>query len=612
MVEIVNESAPTKQAPHTVYTVPDSDDDSESNSDSDVQLEEDSSPVTSPLRNDTAISAAGAIDSDVKADQIKTSDNDEFERRGGSQQSPILLDGDQPLVTPTMTPSPATSTPGAFPSTDDAPSHIPDGNSDSESMQVSLAGDESEDSDPWDYEEEQLFKDGSESHISGESDDEKSNNDASSMGFNSDSASIPYDLPYAETENDSEAGEPDSARLDMGRTELESGNAQQAPKDGYAARNPTTSSGAPTFEAQSRSFDVPQNSTRIGEMSYNPVQYQGDWTASSRNNHIPSSSYKHMEKILNPHLPSYSCTPFSPSFGEWTGPSGLNHASQVSLGTFASTSPANNVNSYMNYADVSFTFNQQRLSAHNTGPSNCTTLPGPANLANHCPDDRLDRQCSKPVDNHNDLVQPSLPAIVESSSRVVNTDPVKSKFGSENQNEKPSMGSTPATTRVSIADIVDESTSEVHYSGQKNSLKRKADDMDLDSVASELAEFGGFSSLPECQASFGEAQVAGVCSDVTSSLPDAQPQTPVKVFDNSVSQLTNISAILEPEIPHPVVVRTPEGEPCRKRVKISDESRRSSFAKYAASALIGAVFGGIGTVAALASLPPDFFGVQTG
>ncbi|KAL1998821.1 hypothetical protein VTN02DRAFT_5519 [Thermoascus thermophilus] len=571
VVEVVNDSAPANQAPHTVSAVPEPDDDSGSNSDSDVPREEGSSPATSPLRNDTAARAAGAVDSDVKADPIKTSDPDESERRGASQQSPILLDGDQPLVTPTMTPPPPTSTPGAFPSTDDASSHVPDGHSDSESMQVSLAGDGSEDSDPWDYEEEQLFKDGSGS-------DDESN--ASSMGFNSDSPSVPYDLPYAETESDSDAGEPDSAHLDMGRTELEGGNnnAQQA-------------SGAPPFEAHPRSFDVPQNST-----SYNPAQYQGDWTAGSRNNHAPSSSYKHMEKILNPHLPSYACTPFSPSFGEWTGPSGLNHASQVSLGTFASTSPASNVNSYMTYADVSFTFNQQRLSAHNTAPSNGTTLPGPANLANHGPDDRLDRPCSKSVDNHNDLAQPGPHAGVESGSGAVDTDPAKS-----NPNEKPPMGSTPATTRVSIADIVDESTSEGHYAGPKNPLKkRKADDLDLDSVASEPADLGGLSSA------------SGVCSDGTSSLPDAQPQTPVKGFDYPVSQLTTISAVPEPERSHSVVVRTRDGEPCRKRVKIREESGRGSFAKYAASALVGAVFGGIGTVAALASLPPDFFGVQTG
>lgn len=400
-----------------------------------------------------------------------------------------------------------------------------------------------------------------------------------------------------------EVGDSDSAHLN---TQPENGNAHQAPKDAYAAdaaaSNSTTSNEPPTFEAQSRSFDLPQNSTRIGVMSYNPVPYQGNWAANSRNNPIPSPSYKHMEKILNPNLPSYSCTSFSPSFGEWTGPSGLNHASQVSLGTFASASPANNLNSYMSYADMSFAFNQQRLSAQNAGSSNCATLPSPADLANHCPDDRLDRQCSKPVDSRNDPAESSLPANVESSDQSANNDMTKSKIDPENQNEKPSTGPTAATTRVSIADIVDESTSEVHYSGQRNSLKRKAADME-----SQPAEFGGF-SLPE---SFGDAQMAAVCSDAASSLPDAQPQTPMKVFDNSASQITDIPAITELEKPRPVAPEASEGEPRRKRVKVTNGSRRSSFAGYAVSALIGAVVGGIGTVAALASLPPDFFGVQT-
>lgn len=600
MVEIVHDSAPKKPASHTVYTVPDSDDDSGSNSDSDSRPGEHSSPVTSPLRNDAATNVA-----DTKVGQIKTSDNNDLDGREGSQQSPILLDGDQPLVTPRMTPPPATSAPGAFPSTqDDAPDHIPDGDSDSESMQVSLAGDGSEDSDPWDDEEQQLsFEDDSEPHASGESDVDEPNKDDASVGFTSESASVPYELPYAETEGDLEVGDSDSAHLN---TQPENGNAHQAPKDAYAAdaaaSNSTTSNEPPTFEAQSRSFDLPQNSTRIGVMSYNPVPYQGNWAANSRNNPIPSPSYKHMEKILNPNLPSYSCTSFSPSFGEWTGPSGLNHASQVSLGTFASASPANNLNSYMSYADMSFAFNQQRLSAQNAGSSNCATLPSPADLANHCPDDRLDRQCSKPVDSRNDPAESSLPANVESSDQSANNDMTKSKIDPENQNEKPSTGPTAATTRVSIADIVDESTSEVHYSGQRNSLKRKAADME-----SQPAEFGGF-SLPE---SFGDAQMAAVCSDAASSLPDAQPQTPMKVFDNSASQITDIPAITELEKPRPVAPEASEGEPRRKRVKVTNGSRRSSFAGYAVSALIGAVVGGIGTVAALASLPPDFFGVQT-
>ncbi|KAK2857317.1 hypothetical protein FQN49_004817 [Arthroderma sp. PD_2] len=60
---------------------------------------------------------------------------------------------------------------------------------------------------------------------------------------------------------------------------------------------------------------------------------------------------------------------------------------------------------------------------------------------------------------------------------------------------------------------------------------------------------------------------------------------------------------------------TPEGleekdEPPRKRVKISKPrqlSRTTVFVRYAATAITGAVVGGVGAVVALASLPPNFF-----
>jgi hypothetical protein len=50
-------------------------------------------------------------------------------------------------------------------------------------------------------------------------------------------------------------------------------------------------------------------------------------------------------------------------------------------------------------------------------------------------------------------------------------------------------------------------------------------------------------------------------------------------------------------------------QPASKRVKVekSPPTRRGTLTRYMATALVGAVVGGVGAVAALAALPPDFF-----
>ncbi|KAL4943426.1 hypothetical protein BDV06DRAFT_138388 [Aspergillus oleicola] len=80
-------------------------------------------------------------------------------------------------------------------------------------------------------------------------------------------------------------------------------------------------------------------------------------------------------------------------------------------------------------------------------------------------------------------------------------------------------------------------------------------------------------------------------------LPDAQPQTTAADLNSSASQLATVS--LSESIKEPEVVERPS-----KRAKTT---HRRSLGSHAATAIVGAVVGAVGTIAALASLPPDYF-----
>lgn len=142
--------------------------------------------------------------------------------------------------------------------------------------------------------------------------------------------------------------------------------------------------------------------------------------------------------------------------------------------------------------------------------------------------------------------------------------------------------STVNTTRVSIADIVDKASGEANSSPGPNPLKRKATEFEASDSAAPV------NNTADSQQDLSE-----------SSPPDAQPQPDVKDILLTDSQLLQINSPVEASSGRTACERR------RKRVRTT---HAGTFVKYATVAAMGAIVGGIGTVATLASLPTDFFG----
>ncbi|KAL4884192.1 hypothetical protein BJY04DRAFT_15698 [Aspergillus karnatakaensis] len=86
-------------------------------------------------------------------------------------------------------------------------------------------------------------------------------------------------------------------------------------------------------------------------------------------------------------------------------------------------------------------------------------------------------------------------------------------------------------------------------------------------------------------------------TDDDTNLPDAQPQAIAAILNSSESQLTAVS------IPESTKVAKEDERP----PKLVKTSHRGSIGTHAATAIFGAVVGAVGTIAALASLPADYF-----
>lgn len=159
-------------------------------------------------------------------------------------------------------------------------------------------------------------------------------------------------------------------------------------------------------------------------------------------------------------------------------------------------------------------------------------------------------------------------------------------------------------SRVSISDIVAESDREFNMRGLGKGLKRKASEMEGD-------------HRPTVEPTRNEEAVEDHAADgadvneslgLSDSIPDAQPQNMVQEVGHATSQLTQMSASKTTE----EKAQAPDQEPPSKRVKLSTPATnsarpRSNFAKYAATALAGAIVGGVGAIATLIALPPEFF-----
>ncbi|EEH50339.2 uncharacterized protein PADG_06418 [Paracoccidioides brasiliensis Pb18] len=157
---------------------------------------------------------------------------------------------------------------------------------------------------------------------------------------------------------------------------------------------------------------------------------------------------------------------------------------------------------------------------------------------------------------------------------------------------KPASSSVPGQSRqatsIPIANIIDEENCIPEPCRPNNPLKRKAEEM----------------SIPE-------VHVPGD-PDGDEYLPDAQPQyiipPPSTLTSASNSQSTYSVVDKQEGQDPPTSTEQSEIAPPQKKVKTEPSpARGSNFARYAASALVGAAVGGIGVVAALAALPPEFF-----
>lgn len=161
----------------------------------------------------------------------------------------------------------------------------------------------------------------------------------------------------------------------------------------------------------------------------------------------------------------------------------------------------------------------------------------------------------------------------------------------ESSNE-PAPADREHKTRVSIADILDTQTA---AQGTTPS-KRKASEMM--SVDKEV-DSNGIYTLDADHAPLE------VDTNKETYSQDAQPQPSLSQYNNS-TQASNMSIIDETA---PGSSTTKEERPS-KRVKIDDApqaGRGRGFGSHTATAIAGALVGSVGTVALLASLPPDFF-----
>jgi hypothetical protein len=165
-----------------------------------------------------------------------------------------------------------------------------------------------------------------------------------------------------------------------------------------------------------------------------------------------------------------------------------------------------------------------------------------------------------------------------------------------------SMASSGATrdsnTRLSIADIVDTSAWAANPS-----RKRKAADMASDSEELEHDLARRFPHVTSISLSDLDNPETFLSPDSFSQ--DAQPQVPPVDLDSSLSHLTELHNVAKTQnFNDAPKAAAHESERPSKRQRVSGAGR---FGSHVASALLGAMVGGLGTVALLASLPTDYF-----
>jgi hypothetical protein len=183
-----------------------------------------------------------------------------------------------------------------------------------------------------------------------------------------------------------------------------------------------------------------------------------------------------------------------------------------------------------------------------------------------------DKSCTKPLDQSG-RVEPAQPKL--------QPPPISISSGSGNAPPEAPQHlrnlPTPAA-KVSIDSIVQKVSDEPLSPPNSTKLKRKADEMTNDAVAEPA-------------------------SDSPKQVTQVQDIQPLMCPPHSkIASLAQIEAIQNVSS-----ANGSEQERPAKRARTGNETRKSSFAMLAATALAGAVVGGVGVVAALVSLPQDFF-----
>jgi hypothetical protein len=551
---------------HPQVVIPDSDIESESGSNINRPMDL-SSPVTSPEIKNSATSEARVVQNVGNDDESKANEAD-FNQ--GSQQSPILLDLDesqleseisQARLEPVGLPKRVLCfPPGAYPNLqDDVHVEIP-------STKQDRADDSDRSSDDdWsgnhgDFSE----KESSDSGISANPDDGVSS-DMDSLSGSSTSSLRPLGSYFVADDNSTTHAE--AAESDVGRCIIENEESSSSDEEDDGSEEdeeemlaaPQSSLRIPMVPQNPASGSrvsavFPEDNARLSETG-NPLRYQDHWPADYSVPRIHGPSDKALAREPNTPLPGHPYGGYASPFEEWPTLHQSAPAPPLPFPPFA-FSP------YTNAAQAPFNYGPHQPSESYLGHYGAKSAANPQFM--HVPPST------------------SFESVCGSGS-----DFSRSKSHSADRSDKP-LEATGITTRVSISDIVEKST-EVHSSEQVNLLKRKARDFEAEIDIPDTNPFGD------------DTAVLG-----DDSLPDAQPQPVIQDAVLPESQLTEISTLVEPAAAPRQVVDTRNAEHRRKRVKIA-ENRRGSFIRYAASAIVGAVVGGVATVATLASLPPDFF-----
>lgn len=494
---------------------------------------EHSTPITSPSVKGT----------EFQKDSLDTSSLD------GSRQSPIVLDAEQPLVTPRMTPPLVNRPDSDATTTDNRPFDFVGHDLEQLSRSGSPVGADPTAED-WDGEEENfdLEEDDSMSQSSyGLGTEESDRDDDSEVAGCTEPLETPFNTGSSfETAATSHCSAP-------GEEQVREHTPEPTKDDStaYVGVDRSEACGSDGIATTVQPQNKEQTPNKFGGVSYNTVPFQDDWASMSKPCSISSPHFRPMDRSLDPPLPSLQYSSFPTPMDDWTPPvfpvTGNSSYGPPSLQ--APCSPR------MAYMDGPFVNSRSRSATrHVCNAPNVTNL---ANFGNNSLESHYGAHASE---RNYGLPQPGLSSLCS---------------GRAEEADKLAVESTPMKTRVSIADIV-EASSEARPC-QRPSMKRKAEDMELDS--------------PDTSLSSG--QVLG--SQEESFSQEAQRQISLEDLQDSTIDL------------HPVKVSSCEAERPRKRTKTAQNSRTRNIASHAATALVGAVVGGVGTVALLASLPPDFF-----